>query len=244
MLTRRPALLPLFVAITFVGFSRTVSAQNPGDPVTVQRGSYFSPTAYSAGAPFTTNRACVPGGIQDCDVETYVYSADLFASALGANQAIQINSFSFFTAVLSSEPVSYAPNYYNVYMGVAGGPLSLFGTFGFGNAICGTLCSYTCDAAPSPTCMPQGFSGVGSYLYDPNLGNLQIEMVETLDASVAFGAPYWYDQGQLVTRFDGVVEATPEPTTIMLTGSGLLAMAGFARRRRRSHSRHSSIVIE
>jgi hypothetical protein len=228
-------LLPLLVAVSLVvGLSRTSIAQNPGDPVTVQFGSYFSPTANAAGAPFTTNRVCEPGQTQDCDVETYVYSADLFASALGANQAIQINSFTFFTAVLSAEPVAYFPNYYNVYMGVAGGPLSFFGIFPNGNAICGTLCSYTCDAAPSPTCMPEGFSGVGSYLYDPNLGNLQVTMVETLDASVALGAPYWYDQGQLVTRFDGVVTSTPEPSTIVLAGSGFLSVLGFARRRRRS----------
>lgn len=239
MASRRAMLLPLLAAFSLLGLPRTSIAQNPGDPVTVQFGSYFSPTASSAGAPFTTNRPCVPGGIQDCDVETFVYSADLFASALGANQAIQINSFTFFTAVLSSEPVSYAPNYYNVYMGVSGGPLSVFGTFGFGNAICGTLCSYTCDAAPSLTCMPEGFSGVGSYLYDPNLGNLQIKMVETLDASVALGAPYWYDQGQLVTRFDGVVTSTPEPSTIVLAGSGFLSVLGFARRRRRETSRRS-----
>ena len=140
MSSRRAMLLPLLVATTLVaGIPRTSVAQNPGDPVTAQLGSYFSPTAYSAGAPFMTSGPCVAGGIQDCDVETYVYSADLFASVLGANQAIQINSFTFFTAVLSPQRVTYSPNYFKVYMGVAGGSLSFFGSFGQGNAICGTL---------------------------------------------------------------------------------------------------------
>jgi hypothetical protein len=52
---------------------------------------------------------------------------------------------------------------------------------------------------------------------------------------VAMPAPYWYDEGKVVTRFDGTVvaTATPEPATMALVASGFAGMAGFARRRRR-----------
>src|SRR5262249_25632490 len=144
---------------------------------------------------------------------------------LGAGQAIQINSFTFFAASIAMSAngalrTAIITNNYDVYMGLAGGPLSFFGTFGMGNPVCGTQCAMICNPAPSVACMPEGAGGVGSYVYDPALGNLQVKMVETSDrAQNQF--PYWYDNGTLVTRFDGVVVATPEPSTVVLVGSGL-----------------------
>ena len=43
-------------------------------------------------------------------------------------------------------------------------------------------------------------------------------MVETFDMGAA-ECCYWYDKGELVTRFDGTVVATPEPSTIVLVGT-------------------------
>jgi PEP-CTERM motif len=236
MSSRRAMLFPLLVAVNLiVGIRRTSIAQNPGDPVTVQFGSYLSPTAEHGAVPFTLSYNCysfTTPPYQGCDVETREYSAAVFASFLGG-QAIQINSYAFFSASASLGHASIIPNIYDVYMGVAGGPLSFFGTFGGGNPVCGTQCSMTCNTAPSVTCMPEGSGGVGSYLYDPGLGNLQVKMVEKLDMAVGDPFPYWYDNGELVTRFDGTVVATPEPSTIVLVGSGFVAVLGFARRRRR-----------
>jgi hypothetical protein len=202
----------------------------------VQFGSYLAPTAERRDVPFLLSYNCysfTTPAYAGCDVQTFEYSAAVFASFLAASQAIQITSFTFFSASASLGHSTILPNLYDVYMGVAGGPLSLFGTFLGGNPVCGTLCSMSCNTAPSLTCMPEGSAGVGSYLYDPGLGNLQIKMVEKLDMAVGYGCCYWYDNGELVTRFDGAVVATPEPATIVLVGSGFAAMVGFARRRRR-----------
>ena len=239
MSSRRAMLFPLLVAVTLVGgISRTSIAQNPGDPVTVQFGNYLSPTAQSGLAPFLFSYACnpflTPPLIAGCDVETRLYSAALFASFIAANQAIQLSSFTFFSSTSALGAGSTFPNFYDVYMGTGSGPLSFFGRFLGGNPICGTLCSIRCDAAPSLTCMPDGSGGRGSYLYDPNLGDLQVKMVERTDAANGFGCCYWYDEGELVTRFDGVVTATPEPSTIVLAGSGFVGLLGFARRRYRN----------
>jgi hypothetical protein len=226
----------LLVAVNLViGIPRHSLAQNPGDSITVQRGSYLSPTAEVGGVPFLLSYNCyafTTPPYQNCDVENRVYPAALFASFLSAGQAMQISSFTFFSASSSLGHASIIPNIYDVYMGVSGGPLSLFGTFVGGNPICGTLCSLSCDTAPSLTCMPEGSGSVGSYIYDPNLGNLEVKMVENRDIAVGFPMDYWYDNGELVTRFDGTVVATPEPSTIVLVGSGFAAALGFARRRR------------
>jgi hypothetical protein len=240
MSSRKAILLSLIVAVTLVvGIRRPAIAQNPGDPVTVQFGSYLSPTAKGDYVGFNNSYACypllTPPLLQGCDVETREYSAGLFASFLTAGQAIQITSFTFFSASIAMSAnggfAAIITNFYDVYMGVAGGPLSFFGTFGMGNPVCGTLCAMSCNTAPSLTCMPEGAGGEGSYIYDPSLGNLQVKMVETSDrAQNQF--PYWYDNGALVTRFDGTVVATPEPSTIVLVGSGFVAAVGFARRRR------------
>jgi len=233
----RAMVFPLLVTSTLVlGIQRTAIAQNPGDPVTVQFGNYLSPTAQPQAAPFLLSYACfpaVPHNSPGCDVENYVYSAAVFASFLAVNQTMQINSFTFFSASSALGAASTIPNIYDVYMGIAGGPLSLFGRFAGGNPICGTLCSIACDVAPSLACMPDGSGGVGSFLYDPSQGDLQVKMVEFQDMAIGFPVNYWYDDGAPVTRFDGVVTASPEPSTIVLAGSGFVAMLGFVRRRRR-----------
>jgi hypothetical protein len=219
-----------------VGIGGTAIAQNAGDPVTVQSGSYLSPTAEGGGVPFLLSYNCYSFTIppfQGCDVESREYSAALFGSSVAAGQAIQINSFTFFSNSTSLGHASIIPNLYDVYMGIAGGPLSFFGTFGGGNPVCGELCSMTCNIEPSATCMPEGSGGIGSYVYDPELGNLQIKMVETRDMAVGNPMSYWYDDGALVTRFDGLVVATPEPSTIALVATGFAGMLGFAIRRRR-----------
>jgi hypothetical protein len=231
-------LFPLLVAITLVaGIGRTSIAQNPGDPVAVQFGSYLSPTAYRGNAPYLNSYNCyswTSPPYQACHIDSREYSSALFAAVLSEGQAIQITSFNFFLAVGTLSGSLKIPNIYDVYMGVAGGSLSLFGTFGGGLATCGPMCvPSTCSYTPSETCVPETNVGVGSYLYDPSLGNLQIKMVEIADVAVGYGGPYWYDNGEMVTRFDGAVVATPEPATIVLVGSGFVTMLGFARRRRR-----------
>jgi hypothetical protein len=82
--------------------------------------------------------------------------------------------------------------------------------------------------------MPEGLAGVGSYVYDPNLGDLTVKMVETNDRAQGFPCCYWYDDGEMVTRFDGIVVATPEPGSMLLMASGLAGLAGVYKRRRRA----------
>lgn len=208
-------------------------AQNPGDPVTVQAGSYLSPTAVTDSPGFQNSYNCYPWttpAYQGCDVETRVYSADLFASAVATDQAMEITSFTFFSA--SAHFANIFPNYYSVFLGTGDGPLTLFGRFQGGNPVCGTQCSLDCGPNPSLTCMPEGAGATGSYLYDPTLGDLTIKMVETNDRAVGWLCCYWYENGELVTRFDGKVVATPEPSTIVLVGSGFVAILGISRRRR------------
>jgi hypothetical protein len=219
----------LAAVVLIAGASPAALAQTPGAPVTVQSGSYLSPTATRANVGFLDSFNCYYGttpSYQQCDVETLEYSSALFTAAVGDGQAIQISSFKFYLGLLTNSVGMRMPNLYDVYMGIAGGPLSLFGTFGYNYA----PSSPACNETPSATCAPETVSGLGFYLYDPSLGNLEVKMVETLDWAVGECCA-WYDQGQLVTRFDGIVVATPEPSTTILLGSGLVAVFGLARRR-------------
>lgn len=237
MSNRRSMLFPVVFAVSLTAAVRADAiAQSPGDPTTVQFGRYLSATAQRGDVPFLSSYNCysfTAPAYQGCDVETRQYSAALFASSVSANQAIQISSFTFFSASTALGHSSIIPNLYDVYMGIAGGPMSYFGTFGGGNSVCGTLCSMSCNNAPTLTCMPEGSGGVGSYLYDPQLGDLQVKMVETSDRAAGYGCCYWYDGGELVTRFDGSVVSTPEPSTIVLVASGFVGLVGFAKRRNR-----------
>jgi len=243
MSSRRAIPLSLLLAVTLVGGIRgTAIAQNPGDPVTVNFGSYLSPTATPNGsAPFYLSNVCEPfgGPTFGCITLDFTYAASAFMTVLQGSQ-MRITSFSFFSSFTGAFGI--VPDPFTVSLGTGAGPLSFFGGFSTGCLFAtppGAQCGRQCDAAPSATCIPLGLGSAGSYLYDPTLGDLHIRMVQTAEPAACNQCPQeWADQyasggSGLVTRFDGTVTSTPEPSTIVLAGSGFAALLRFARRRRR-----------
>jgi len=225
-------LLPLVLALAVaqVDPQQAQSQQFPdGSPVTIQQGAFTDPLTGLRG--FEISRNCFPltppGQQQQCDLENFLYSASLFTPFVFGSQAIKLTSFNFFMAVGFPNV-----NIYDVYMGIGNGPLSLFGRFGLGVTCDGS--DPTCGGDPQCVsgypCYPHGASGTGSYLYDPTLGDLHIQMVEKIDEAAGTIGDKWYN----VTQFHGNVVATPEPSTLVMMGSGLavLLLAAMARRRR------------
>jgi hypothetical protein len=143
MLSRRSMILSLLIA---AGVGRPAFAQNAGDPVTVQFGSYLAPTATREIPPFMLSHNCYPWTTPahvDCRILTYVYSADVFAAALAPGESMMIDSFTFFSATNNS--ASLWPNFYHVFLGATRTGYQYFGALSNGNPVCGISCSRQCS---------------------------------------------------------------------------------------------------
>ena len=224
------ALRPLLMAASLV----LASSRSARAGIIVNFGQVGSPTATLQPYPFfEISYDCFPltppGQPQHCDDRTLAYGASPFAADLFpgvTSQAISISSFKFFGQ--TQFPFSFfAPiNTYNVYMGTGSGSLTFFGTMGPG---------VSGDGSGNGT-----VGSSGQYLYNPTQGALNIRFVETVDEAGSGFSKWWFDGG-LVTQFTGDVVATPEPSTLVLLATGLIAVAGIrVRRRRRSNERQTT----
>ena len=230
--------LTLAVAPAARADSFTSLTPKVGDPIAVQFGSYLSPTATLHWEQFE-----VSNGFGSPGVPPQHFSFDYAAAPFDAatDEKMEIKSFTFFNNQQYSRFLS--TNVFNVFMRAGNGPLSFFGHFYGVSPLCSfaPACVPNCGVA-SMTCLPLGAGGVGSFFYDPSLGPLHVEMIQTLDiAANVLGDPlFWHDQyasggSGLVTRFDGLVAVvpSPEPSTLLLMGTGLLCLVGIGAARRK-----------
>ncbi len=194
---------------------------NAGDPVSVQFGSYLAADARYSVSPFGLS-VNWPTGAQHF---TWTYSAAVFQAAFGGK--LEIQSLSFFAA-----PICCSSNQYSLFLSTIGQNPQPFGVFIGGNHQCKlpqieTTCAPFCGAV-SETCHPPGYRVGGAYLYDPALGDLRVDFVQTAD--YGSGEQWFIEQGtgRAVTRFDAIIAAA-EPSTVLLLGAGLLVLMAYRR---------------
>src|SRR5262249_48712471 len=127
------------------------------------------------------------------DHEFFTRAASPFQTA-ASGQKIEITSFTFFNNIQASGGFLAWSNAYDVYMTTGGGSRAFFGHFNPANPLCSGAfsCPPMCDPTVSPTCLPNGSGARGEYLYDPSLGDLGIEMIETVDIAVTGGVRNWW----------------------------------------------------
>lgn len=202
--------------------------------VAVQFGDTTASTAFTGLAPFMLSYDFP----NHPDHEFFTFPATPFLTAIGGTPyGIQLDGFQFFSHLIGGKlSAPHLVNIYDVYMTTGGTGRTHFGTFGLITIFDPSIGQYR----------DVGVGAAGTYTYNPALGDLGLEFVETADlAANTFPVSdgLWYDRTddgdrRLVSRFRGTI-ATPEPATATLVATGLAAAAGVGAVRRRRKGKES-----